>query len=188
MKATETEPKAPAVGRDQRADEARPGQPSKAGSSEMRDTNADKATAAEGRENHSDSRVQDFRAQDNRTQDRDDPRDLKADGREDRNKAAPNDAHRSETIGQAGAGAKLSTEQRTRISSMIREQHVRPVDNIDFPVSVGTRVPRNVEFHPLPEEIVSFYPEWRGYEFILVRDEILVVDPTTFEIVAVLET
>jgi hypothetical protein len=36
-------------------------------------------------------------------------------------------------------------------------------------------------------EIVSIYPDWRGYEFILVRDQIIVVDPRTFEIVAVLD-
>jgi hypothetical protein len=34
---------------------------------------------------------------------------------------------------------------------------------------------------------VSIYPEWRGYEFILVRDQIVVIDPHTLEIVAVLE-
>jgi len=34
--------------------------------------------------------------------------------------------------------------------------------------------------------VVTVYPEWRGYEFFLVRDEIIVVDPNTSEIVAVL--
>jgi hypothetical protein len=48
-------------------------------------------------------------------------------------------------------------------------------------------VPREgVRFYPLPAEVVTIYPEWRGYEFILVRDEILVIDPNTYEIVAVL--
>ena len=70
---------------------------------------------------------------------------------------------------------------------MIREQHVAPVTNVNFSISVGTRVPRDVSFHPLPAEIVTIYPEWRGYEFILVRDQIVVIDPSTLEIVAVLE-
>ena len=34
---------------------------------------------------------------------------------------------------------------------------------------------------------MTIYPEWRGYEFVLVNDQILVVDPRTFEIVAVLD-
>jgi hypothetical protein len=94
---------------------------------------------------------------------------------------------RSQTTGQAGAGAKLSSDQRTKITSVIREQHVAPVAHVNFSISVGTRVPRDVEFHPLPTEIVTIYPEWRGYEFILVGDQVVVVDPRTFEIVAVLD-
>jgi hypothetical protein len=94
---------------------------------------------------------------------------------------------RSQTVGQAGGGAKLTTEQRTKITTVIRDQHIAPVTNVNFSISVGTRVPRDLSFHPLPVEIVSIYPEWRGYEFILVRDQILVVDPRTFEIVAVLD-
>ena len=102
------------------------------------------------------------------------------------------DTQRSETrshttTGQAGAGAKLSTEQRTKITSVIREQRVQPETNVNFNISIGTRVPRSVHFHPLPAEIITVYPDWRGYEFFLVREEIVVVNPRTFEIVAVLE-
>jgi hypothetical protein len=99
------------------------------------------------------------------------------------------DTNRSSTTttGQAGAGAKLSTEQRTKITTVIKNQHVQPTTNVNFAISVGTRVPRSVHFHALPTEIVEIYPSWRGYEFILVRDQIVVVDPHTFEIVAILE-
>lgn len=94
---------------------------------------------------------------------------------------------KAQTTGQAGAGAKLSTEQRTKITTVIREQKVQPVTNINFAISVGARVPKSVHFHPLPAEIITVYPAWRGYEFFLVRDEIIVVNPRTLEIVAVLE-
>jgi hypothetical protein len=93
----------------------------------------------------------------------------------------------SQTTGQAGAGAKLSTDQRTRITSVIREQHVQPLANVNFSIAVGTRVPRDVRFYPLPREVVTIYPEWRGYEFVLVNSQIIVIDPKTFEIVAILE-
>jgi hypothetical protein len=119
-------------------------------------------------------------------------KDMKAEGKEGRNgnmnaesKGATDS--KSQTTGQAGAGGKLSTEQRTKISTVIKSQHVAPVTNVNFSISVGTRVPRGVSFHPLPAEVVTIYPEWRGYEFILVRDQILVIDPRTLEIVAVIE-
>ena len=112
---------------------------------------------------------------------------MKAEGRDGKNAAEGGRMeNRTTTTGQAGAGARLTTEQRTRISTVIRDQHVAPVGNVNFAVSVGTRVPREIGFHPLPQEIVTIYPDWRGYEFFLVRDEIVVVDPRTLEIVAVL--
>ena len=123
-------------------------------------------------------------------------KDMKAEGRENQksegrenhmNADSTRNGAESKTVGQAGAGAKLSTEQRTKISSVIRDQHVESITNVNFAVSVGTRVPRDVSFHPLPPEVVTYYPEWRGYEFILVRGQIVVVDPQTYEIVAVLD-
>lgn len=91
------------------------------------------------------------------------------------------------TTGQAGAGAKLTTEQRTKVTTVIRQQNVKPVTNVNFSINVGTRVPRDVEFHPLPAEIVTVYPDWRGYDFILVNDQIIVINPSSYEIVAVID-
>jgi hypothetical protein len=117
-------------------------------------------------------------------------KDMKAEDRnsnmnraDDRNGAAKS----TTTTGQAGAGAKLSTEQRTKITSVIKSQNVRPATNVNFSISVGARVPRNVGFHPLPAEIVTIYPEWRGYEFFLVNNQIIVVNPRTLEIVDVID-
>jgi hypothetical protein len=116
-------------------------------------------------------------------------KDMKAEGRNGNMNADSKGAadSKSQTTGQAGAGAKLSTEQRTKITTVIKSQHVQPLNNVNFSVSVGTRVPRGVSFHPLPAEVVTVYPEWRGYEFVLVGDQIVVIDPRTLEIVAVIE-
>jgi hypothetical protein len=124
--------------------------------------------------------------------DRDRDNNMKAEGREgsrnNMNAEGKSTTERSQTTtGQAGAGAKLSTEQRTKITTVIRNEHVAPANNVNFSISVGTRVPREgITLHRLPTEVVSIYPEWRGYEYILVRDEIVVIDPATYEIVAVL--
>jgi hypothetical protein len=119
-------------------------------------------------------------------------KDMKAEGREDRMNAQQKGADSkagsdSKTVGQAGAGAKLSGEQRTKITTVIRGQHVAPLEHVNFSISVGTRVPRDVRFYPLPAEVVTIYPEWRDYEFIQVGDQIVVVDPRSFEIVAVID-
>jgi hypothetical protein len=116
--------------------------------------------------------------------------DMKAEGRNGNSTAeekSSTDTKSQTTVGQAGAGAKLSGEQRTKITTVIRSQHVQPLANVNFSISVGTRVPRDVRFNPLPAEVVTVYPEWRGYEFVLVNNQIIVIDPRTFEIVAVID-
>jgi hypothetical protein len=98
------------------------------------------------------------------------------------------ESSKSSTTGQGAAAgsAKLSTEQRTKITTVIKKQNVKPV-HVNFSISVGTRVPRTVHYYPLPTEVVTIYPEWRGYDYILVGDQILVIDPDRHEIVAILE-
>jgi hypothetical protein len=119
-------------------------------------------------------------------------KDMKAEGRQDRNgnmnaESKGADSKSQTTTGQAAAGAKLSGEQRTKITTVIRGEHVQPLTHANFSISVGTRVPRDVSFRPLPTEVVTIYPEWRGYEFVLVNEQIVVVDPRTLEIVAVID-
>ena len=92
-----------------------------------------------------------------------------------------------QTTGQGAAGAaKLSTEQRTKITTIIRE-HRTPSVHLNVSISVGTRIPTNVHLYPIPVEVISIYPEWRGYEYVMVGEEIIVIDPRSHEIVAVIE-
>ncbi len=99
--------------------------------------------------------------------------------------SAPN---KPSTTGQGAAQAtKLSAEQRTKISTTIKKQNVRPQTNVNFTIAIGTKVPRSgVKFYRLPATVISLYPEWRGYEYILVGNEILVINPRTSEIVDVI--
>ena len=65
---------------------------------------------------------------------------------------------------------------------------MQPVTNVNFTISVGSKVPRTgVRFYPVFNELVQIYPSWRGYQYILVGDQIIVVNPRTHEIVAVLD-
>ena len=95
--------------------------------------------------------------------------------------------HRATTgQGAASGSAKMSSEKRSKITTIIRRQKVAPA-HLNVSVRVGTRIPDSVRFYPLPVEVVAVYPEWRGYDYILVGDEIVVIDPRTHEIVAILD-
>jgi hypothetical protein len=88
--------------------------------------------------------------------------------------------------GAAAGSAKLTTEQRTKITTVIRQHKVEPA-HLNVSVSVGTRIPASVHVYPLPVEVIAVYPDWRGYDYILVGDQIVIINPRTHEIVAIVE-
>jgi Protein of unknown function (DUF1236) len=95
------------------------------------------------------------------------------------------------TTGQAAApakGANIAPENRTRIhDAFVKERSAPRVDHVDFGLSVGTAVPRSVRIVVIPQTIIEIQPTWRGYEYFMVGDQIVIVDPRTMEIVAVLD-
>jgi hypothetical protein len=91
--------------------------------------------------------------------------------------------------GQAGGGtqAQLSTEQRTQIRQTVMQVGNAPrVSSVTFSLSVGTVVPRTVKYVLLPPRVVEIYPAWRGYHFFIVGDQIVIVEPGSLRIVAVI--
>ncbi len=94
----------------------------------------------------------------------------------------------TESRSSTSGSVTLSTEQRTKIHSIIVSERSAPrVAHVDFDVRVGTVVPRGkVKLVSLPSTIVEIEPAWRGYEYFLIGDEIVVVEPGTLRIVAVI--
>jgi hypothetical protein len=91
-------------------------------------------------------------------------------------------------LGAAGTRANITPEKRTRIhETIIHERNAPRVNSVNFDISVGIRVPGGVRFAALPETIVEIEPTWRGFEYFLIGDEIVVVDPRSLEIVAVVD-
>jgi hypothetical protein len=84
------------------------------------------------------------------------------------------------------ASVNINDQQRTRLSQSFARVNVQPLNNVNFSVSVGAAIPRDVRLHPLPADIVEVVPQYRGYNFVMVRDEIVIVDPATYKIVTVL--
>ena len=103
------------------------------------------------------------------------------------NKSADEGKRSTTGQGAAAGAANLTSEQHTKITGIIRQHKVAPTQ-LNVSVRVGTRIPNSVRFYPLPREVFVIYPEWRGYNYIMVGNEILVIDPRTHEIVAILET
>jgi hypothetical protein len=82
--------------------------------------------------------------------------------------------------------AKLSETDRSKVFSTLKSNRQASNQRIDIDVNVGTRLPAHVRPRPLPRTVVQVLPQYQGYEFVMVRDEIAIVRPGTREVVDVI--
>ncbi len=164
MKASESNEKMPATKSAQ--DTKTPGEKSKSMSSET-ETKGAKDMKAEGRDSKSGAMELKERV---RQQGRDRQRSRRPTGN-----------------AATSATAAPPAEKRTQIVSAIKTEKIQETTNVNFNISVGAVVPATVRFHPLPPRIVEIYPEWRGYQVILVHGRYVIVRPQTHEIVYIIE-
>jgi hypothetical protein len=87
--------------------------------------------------------------------------------------------------GRSGSATsvQIDPQKQERIRTAISSTKVENISHADFSVSVGTRVPERYQFHPLPTEIVDIVPEYRGFDYMVVDNEVVIVNPSTREIV-----
>ena len=80
----------------------------------------------------------------------------------------------------------INDQQKTRVTQSIARLNVQPLTTVNFSLSVGTAIPQDVRLQTLPADVVEVVPQYRGYSFFVVRDEIVIVEPSTHRIVTVL--
>jgi hypothetical protein len=91
------------------------------------------------------------------------------------------------TGGSSGTNVSLNTEQKTKIRETVINSSSAPrASNLSITVNVGTTVPSSVRIAPVPSVLVEVNPGWRGYEYFVYNDEIILADPRTHRIVAIL--
>jgi hypothetical protein len=92
------------------------------------------------------------------------------------------------TVGAAPSDAvNLTTEQRTTVRQEVLTERAPRVRDVNFSVNVGTVIPRSVRVVEVPPAIVKIRPAWRGYRYFVYNEEIVIVEPRTMRIVAVLD-
>jgi hypothetical protein len=90
-----------------------------------------------------------------------------------------------------GSSVRLSQQQRTRIrSTIINARNAPRVGHVTFAVNVGTVIPRDqfttIHVVPVPEYLVRIDPRWRGLEYFVYSDEIVIVNPRDLRIIAII--
>jgi len=80
----------------------------------------------------------------------------------------------------------LSPAQRTIIYRSVVRERVRVPPSAGVEVRLGARVPRSVELYDMPTTIVEEVPTLRRYRYMVVNDEVVLVDPATSEVIEVI--
>jgi outer membrane biosynthesis protein TonB len=84
------------------------------------------------------------------------------------------------------AAVPMSTEQNAKFRETLKGEKAERLANVPFSISIGTEVPTSVHYYRLPARIAEYAPQYRDFDYILVGDDILILDPRTHRIVAVI--
>jgi hypothetical protein len=57
---------------------------------------------------------------------------------------------------------------------------------VALPAEIGAEVPPMIELNPLPDEAVADNPSAKFYEYTMVQDRVVLVDPTKMQVVDVI--
>jgi Protein of unknown function (DUF1236) len=77
---------------------------------------------------------------------------------------------------------ELTPAQRTTIYRTVTREHVR----VAFAVRLGARVPQTVELQEIPSAVVTEVPSVRRYRYMVVNNEVVLVDPATSEVIEII--
>jgi hypothetical protein len=84
------------------------------------------------------------------------------------------------------AGAGLNAEQRARLREILSARRDIPRMSNLADVRVNAVIPRSVRLAAIPDEVVRIYPRFRRHQAFIYRNQMVVVDPLTSRVVAVL--
>jgi Protein of unknown function (DUF1236) len=80
---------------------------------------------------------------------------------------------------------ELTPAQRTTIYRTVTRERVRAAEP-SFAVRLGARVPQAVELQEIPTAVVEEVPSVRRYRYMVVNNEVVLVDPTTSEVIEII--
>jgi hypothetical protein len=80
----------------------------------------------------------------------------------------------------------LSVEQQVKVGAIITDETSVAMPAPNWSVAIDGLVPKNVTLRSLPATAQNVTPQLQGLDYILVEEEIALVDPRTRKIVAVL--
>jgi hypothetical protein len=89
------------------------------------------------------------------------------------------------SLGSSDQTLVLTQAQRRAIYAAATRNRTKPPQR-RFPAEIGAEVPPMIELSPLPDEAVADNPTAKFYEYTMVQDRVVLVDPTKMRVVDVI--
>jgi hypothetical protein len=93
---------------------------------------------------------------------------------------------RARAIKQSSEALQLDPQQRKEVKDIIARQSDAPrIDKAPFELMIGTAVPRQVQLKDVPAEVTQVMNGYWGDQYVLVKDELVIVDQHSRRVVAI---
>ena len=92
----------------------------------------------------------------------------------------------AQTPAETGA-RNLSLEQQTKIADAITRDAGPPAAGAHFSLAIGNAVPADVPLRQVPATVAQEAPQFRGASYVVVEEQIALVDSQTRKILAVIQ-
>jgi len=81
----------------------------------------------------------------------------------------------------------LSLEQQTKLADAITRDAGAPIRDVHFSLAIGNAVPAGVPLRPVPASGAQAAPQFRGASYVVIEEQIALVDAQTRKILAVIQ-
>ncbi len=81
----------------------------------------------------------------------------------------------------------LSMEQQIKVGEMLTNDGGAALSAGAFALSAGTVVPAAVQLRPVPDNVAAAAPQLRDRTYVVVEEQIAIVEPQTRKVVAVVQ-
>jgi hypothetical protein len=93
---------------------------------------------------------------------------------------------RAREIQHTAGPLQLSNQQREQLRDLLARQNPVAMDTVNVSLTIGAAVPRQIELSDLPTEISDVLHGYNGDKYLVVRDQLVIVDSQARRIVALI--
>jgi hypothetical protein len=89
--------------------------------------------------------------------------------------------------GVADQAPQLSAAQRAAIYSAVDQEKSKVRPPLAFSPMIGAKVPPSIALYALPDSTLTDIPSIRQYQYTVVQNQVVLVDPTTLQVVDIIK-